>query len=95
MHGHGFLRQRRTGVAGLLDVFGKPVLKSIAAEGAAGLRGEQRCCGLTGALCKPDPQMVDCARGQRRDPLLSSLAVAADMRARAEMDTASRPIKAR
>ena len=88
MHGHGFSRQRRTGVDGFPDVFGKPVLKSIAAEGAAGLRGEQRCCGLTGALCKPDPQMGDGVRGQRRDPLLSSLAVASDMRARAEMDIA-------
>ena len=86
MHGHRFLRQRRTGAAGILDVFGRSVLKSIAAEGAPGLRGEQRGSGLTGALGKPDAQMGDGARGQRRDSLLSPLAVAADMRARAEVD---------
>ena len=56
---------------------------------SAGLRGEQRGRWLTGALGQPDPQMGDGARGQWRDPLLSPLAVATHMRARAEMHIAA------
>ena len=40
-------------------------------------------------LSKPDAQMGDGSRGQRCDPLLSPLAVATYMRARAEMDIAT------
>ena len=89
VHSHRFLRQRRTGVGGFLDVFGKSVFKCVAAEGASGLRGEQRGCGLSGALGKPGAQDGDAAFGERRDPLLPSLSVATHMRARSEMDIGS------
>src|SRR5512134_1745422 len=86
MHGHRFLRQRRTGGGGCPDVTGKPVFESVAAEGASSLRCEQRGRRQTGSLGKPDAQGGDCASGERRDPLLSPLSVATHMRAGAEMD---------
>ena len=86
MHGHRFLYQRRTNVGGFPDVFGKPVLQSVPAESSSGLCGEQRGFWLTGPLGQPGTQDGDCARGERRDPLLSSLPVATHMRTGSEMD---------
>ena len=86
MHGHRFLCQRRTDVGGFPDVFGKPVLQSVPAESSSSLCGEQRGFWLTGPLGQPGPQDGDCARGERRDPLLSSLPVATHMRTGSEMD---------
>ena len=59
MHGHRFLRQRRTGVAGHLDVFGEPVLESVAAERFPVRVGNSGVLRLTGALGQPDAQDGD------------------------------------
>ena len=50
------------------------------------LCGEQRGFWLTGALGQPGAQDGDRARGERRDPLLSSFSVATHMCAGSEMD---------
>ena len=86
MHGHRFLRQRRTDGGGCPDVTGKPVFESVPAEGASSLRCEQRRRRQTGSLGKLDAQDGDGAGCERRDPLLSPFAVATDMRAGSEMD---------
>ena len=84
MHCHRFLRQRRTDGGSCPDVTGKPVFESVAAECFSSLRCEQRGRRQTGSLGKPGPQDGDCARGERRDPLLSSLSVATHMCAHAD-----------
>jgi hypothetical protein len=60
--------------------------KSVPAESSSSLCGEQRGFWLTGPLGQPGRQDGDCARGERRDPLLSSLPVATHMRTGSEMD---------
>jgi hypothetical protein len=60
--------------------------KSVPAESSSSLCGEQRGFWLTGPLGQPGTQDGDCARGERRDPLLSSLPVATHMRTGSEMD---------
>jgi len=63
------------------------------AESSSSLCGEQRGFWLTGPLGQPGTQDGDCARGERRDPLLSSLPVATHMRTGSEMDIAQhRPV---
>ena len=66
-------------------VLGESSLERVAAKRPAGAGRERGVVGVSGTLGEPSPQDRDRLLGQRRDPLLSALAQAADVRSGAEV----------
>ena len=76
----------RAGVRGGGGVLRDEALDGVAGEPAAGLGGEQRAGGVGAELGEPGPQDLDGLGGEGGGPVLAALAVAADVRAGAEVD---------
>ena len=70
-------------------VVGESSLERVAAERPAGAGRERGVVGVSSTLGEPSPQDCDGLFGQRRDPLLSALPQAADVRAGAEVNVAA------
>ena len=66
-------------------VLGDEPLDGVAGEPAAGLGGEQRAVRAGAELGEPGPEHLDGLAGERGCPVFAALAVAADVRAGAQV----------
>jgi len=89
VRGELFLVQGRAGADRGCVVFGQSAFDGVAAEAGAAAGWKQRVVRESGALGQPRTQDSDSGRRQRRDALLASLAVAADVRSSTEVNIAS------
>src|ERR1019366_6096123 len=76
-------------LAGDVDVLGEPVVEPVAAEGSAAGGREHRLVWVAGAFGEPDLEHGGGGRGQRRDPVLPSLALAGDVAPGGEVHVAA------
>jgi|SRR6266496_1076900 len=82
---HSFRLQREAALPCDGDMLGYDVLDSIAAKGAATSAGKEAGCHIAIlSFADPSPENGNCFLAQRRTPLLSSFALATNVRARAE-----------
>lgn len=89
MWGHALGGQRRSALGGSGCVLVEQARECVMGERLAGACRKERIGGFAGTLVEPSAQDGDRRRGQRRDPLLASLAVAADVGAAPEVDVAA------
>jgi hypothetical protein len=76
------------GRCGSGGVLGDEAFDGVSAEWGAAAGREQRVVRGAAAFGQPGPDRCDGVAGQRRDPVLSSFAVAADVRAAPEVNVA-------
>ena len=86
VRGDVLLLDRRAAGLGRGCVLGDEPFDGVAGEPAAGPGGEQRAVGGGAELGEPGPEHPDGLGGERGCPVFAALAVAADVRAGAQVD---------